>query len=100
MSRNGGYAIMDLSMYSFTSTSLEEVRVDSSIFDITQRTKPVLISGLTLDNILLPDFYALFTSATAAGHTAAESQVTTRTHTYNITITHNNSTNITTMAVS
>lgn len=98
MSRNGGYAIMDLSKYSFTS--LEEVRVDSSIFDITQRTKPVLISGLTLDNILLPDFYALFTSATAAGHTAAESQVTTRTHTYNITITHNSSTNITTMAVS
>lgn len=98
MSRNGGYAIMDLSKYSFTST--EEVGVDPSVFDITQCNKPVLISGLTLDNILLPDFYALFISTTVAGNTTAETEIATRTHTYNITIIHNNNTNTTIMTVS
>ena len=98
MSRNGGYAIMDLSKYSFTS--LEEVGVDSSIFDITQHTKPVLISGLTLDKLLLPDFYVMFTSTTVDEFTNAETSVATRNHTFNITIRHDNSTNLTTMTVS
>lgn len=98
MSKNGGYAIMDLRKYSFTSQ--EEVDVDSSVFDITQRTKPVLISGLTLDKVLMPDFYALFLSTTLDGVTSANAAVTAQNHTIHITVRYDSSTNLTTMNVS
>lgn len=97
MSRNGGYSIMDLSKYSFTIST--EVGVDSSVFDITQRTKPVLISGFTLDNVLMPDFYVLFISTAQGGVTSAEATFTMRIHKYIITVRHDSSTNLTTMLV-
>lgn len=97
MSRNGGYAIMDLSKYSFTIST--EVGVDSSVFDITQRTKPVLISGFTLDNVLIPDFYVMFLSTTQGDVTSAQATFTTLIHKYIITVRHDSSTNLTVMLV-
>lgn len=97
MSRNGGYAIMDLKGYSFQRDVA--VNVDSSVFAITQRTKPIMISGLKLDGLLLPDFYAIFTSSTLDDITTAESKIELRSIILTIAISHNNTTNLTTFTI-
>lgn len=72
MSRNGGYAIMDLKGYDFMSGSAV---TNTEVFPITQRKKAVLVSGLKVYSTLYPDFYAVFTSTTADSVTTAKAEV-------------------------
>lgn len=58
MSNKGGYKIINLEDYSFTTGTAVTVK---GIYDLIEETnKPILLSGLTLDTKEIPDFYVLF----------------------------------------
>lgn len=97
MSRNGGYAIMDLKGYAFTSGTAKNV--DLSLFAITQRDKPILISGLKVGDTLYPDFYATFTSTTVSVVTSAAAEKRLHSATMTIVIQHDSGRNLTSMTV-
>lgn len=92
MSRNGGYAIMDLKNEAFTSGTAKTV---TGVFPITQRKKAVLISGLKVGTVYYPDFYAVFTSATADSVTTATAEIRLDGATMTIAISNATSTNMT-----
>lgn len=71
MSRNGGYAIMDLKNEAFTSGTAKTV---VGVFPITQLHKAVLISGLKVGTTTYPDFYVTFTSVTVSIKTTATAE--------------------------
>ena len=92
MSRNGGYAIMDLKNEDFTSGTAKTV---AGVFAITQRDKAVLISGLKVGTTLYPDFYVTFTSATVSTTTTATAEKRLYGATMTIAITNASTNNMT-----
>ena len=92
MSRNGGYAIMDLKGVAFTSGTAKTV---AGVFAITQRNKAILISGLKVGTTLYPDFYATFTSATVSTTTTATAEKRLYGATMTIAITNASTSNMT-----
>lgn len=92
MSKTGGYAIMDLKEYTFTSGTAQTV---TDVFPITQRKKVVLISGLTVEGTTYPDFFGLFSSDTSGDVTTASAVFRLVGGTLEITITDADSNNMT-----
>lgn len=58
MSYNGGYKIINLEGYSFTSNV--GITVDGIFEQIESNNKPILVSGLEIDGVEVKDFFTLF----------------------------------------
>ena len=91
MSKNGGYAIMDLKGRYFMPGNAVTI---PDVFPITQRKKAVLISGLRVYETRYPDFYAIFTSTTADSVTTAKAEVRISGATIKIEITNQEARNV------